>query len=153
MKNLLLVAILGLVALGSGVGLIIAADCYGWIGSNPSNPDMETAVGPHGIDQDRCPFCTPSLIKSLTREKAIREGASKALGECGVAAVDPLIAALIGKENDTNTRALSAYALGLIGAAAKKALPTLTGIMNDRKEDKEVQRYAQPAEERIRKAL
>lgn len=64
MKNYLLIAILGLIALGGGIGFIIAADHYGWIGPNESITAAE-AVCPHEIAEDRCPFCNPALVDSL----------------------------------------------------------------------------------------
>ena len=61
MKNHLLVIILGIVALGGGFGLILAADHYGWIG----NAAAIDGVCPHEIDAAQCPFCSPSLVDSL----------------------------------------------------------------------------------------
>ncbi len=65
MKNQLLLAIGAVVALGGGFGLIVAADHYGWIGTESSTTAVSDGVCPHEIDEALCPFCNPSLIETL----------------------------------------------------------------------------------------
>lgn len=63
MKNTLLIAILGLVALSVGFGIIVAADHYGWLGNTQS--ETATDLCRHEINTDLCAFCNPLLIESL----------------------------------------------------------------------------------------
>ncbi len=65
MKQIILITILGFAALGGGVGLIVAADHFGWIGASPQGkgPGARAACE-HGVDATRCPFCRPQLIES-----------------------------------------------------------------------------------------
>ena len=66
MKNVLLMAFLGLVALLGGLGVIIAADHYGWLRTAQSETAAAaTNLCRHEINTDRCPFCNPELIDSM----------------------------------------------------------------------------------------
>lgn len=65
MKHLILITILGLAALGGGVGLIVAADHFGWIGPSQRGEDSRApSYCEHGIDASQCPFCRPDLVES-----------------------------------------------------------------------------------------
>ncbi len=64
MKSLSLVIILGVGSLGAGIGLIVTAERYGWIGAARSDA-APGAPCLHDIEAQRCPFCHPELIESL----------------------------------------------------------------------------------------
>lgn len=64
MKSLSLIVVLGVGSLGAGIGLIVAADHYGWIGAGRHGAAAEQRCL-HDIDALRCPFCHPELIESL----------------------------------------------------------------------------------------
>jgi len=64
MKSLTLIVALGVAALAGGIGLVVAADHYGWIGASRAGAGAGSTCA-HDIDADRCPFCKPELIESL----------------------------------------------------------------------------------------
>ncbi len=65
MKNMLLICTLGFVALAGGLGVVIAAQHYGWIPDKTSDYAVTPESCPHQIDSARCPFCNPDLVDSL----------------------------------------------------------------------------------------
>lgn len=75
----------------------------------------------------------------------VRHNLAAALARIGPSAVEPLTAAL--KDEVPERRAGAAYALGLIGAPARAALPTLLDLLSD--DDVGVRRQASLAVARI----
>lgn len=66
MKRLTLIATIGVMTIAGGIGVVLAANHYGWI---PSGARMASASSSetcrHDIDAAHCPFCNPSLIESM----------------------------------------------------------------------------------------
>lgn len=65
MKNVLLITILGIAALGGGLGVVLAANHYGWLRPEGMQAAPAAAVCEHDIAPNRCPFCNPELVESL----------------------------------------------------------------------------------------
>jgi len=65
MKNTLLIGLLGVGAVGAGAGLIVAADRLGWMGPSGDGASVAADLCRHQLAEDRCPFCTPSLVESM----------------------------------------------------------------------------------------
>ncbi len=66
MRKMLIITFSGLIALGGGFGMIVAAQHYGWLpNAQVESTSSRAEFCRHEIDADRCPFCNPGLIDSL----------------------------------------------------------------------------------------
>ena len=89
---------------------------------------------------------TELVAQLKNQDPALRRTAAKELGEAGAnakTAVPALSVAL--KDKDWHVRRFSALALANIGPDAKKATPNLAALLNNAKEQKEVQEAAAEA--------